>query len=323
MLVPELPRDPKVRDLTLALNYGCNSRCKFCFIEPEIAHGYPETPRELVEEVFRKNARSESFERIIFSGAEATLRKDLPELVAGARERGGFRHVRMQTNGRRLKDRAYCQTLVSAGLGELFVSMHAPTAELDAEVTGSRQGFAQMRAGVANALELGARVISNTCVTRDNHRQLPDLARFLLGEGVRESQLWAFVEFGDIGQSHQHVPFPEVMPYLHEAVAILREGGSSVSLSWFPQCMLGPHADLADNHRAFTLILDEFSKRMHENADFGCVHAERCSRFADSCIGLHERYRACFGDEREQLRPFDGEKKLLGPSALGRSRPGR
>lgn len=305
--VPELPRDPNVRDLTLALNYLCNSRCRFCFIEKEIREGHPDTPREVIEEVFRKNLESGSFERIIFSGAEATLRKDLIEIVEGARTRGGFRHVRIQTNGRRLRDAAYTQRLVAAGLDEFFVSVHAPRSELDAYVTGAPHGFAEMRAGLRNILAAGARLISNTAVTQDNHRELPALARFLCAEGVPEAELWAFVEFGEVGQSHQHVRMTHAMPFVHEAAAHLRAAGVQVRLSWFPECMLGAHADLLHNHRAFTLILDEFSERMHANSGFACPHAASCSRFARTCIGLHERYRATFGDEREHLVPtWDG-----------------
>jgi molybdenum cofactor biosynthesis enzyme MoaA len=304
LTLPEFPNDPEVRDLTLALNYRCNSQCRFCFIEPEIAAGAPDTPLEVVEEVFRRNAATRAFERIIFSGAEATLRPDLPAIVAGAHERGHFEHVRIQTNARRLKDRAYAEQLLSAGLGEYFVSIHAPRSELDAYLTGANHGFGQMRAGVQNLLQLGARVISNSVVTQDNYRELPKLARFLLSEGVRESELWSFIEFGAIGQEHQHVRHDEALPYLLEAVGILRSGGSTVRISWFPECLLGEHADLIANHRAFTLILDAFKRRMHENAKFSCPHATTCPRFSRSCVGLHERYVALYGDERETLVPF-------------------
>lgn len=304
LTLPDFPNDPEVRDLTLALNYRCNSKCRFCFIEPEIAAGAPDTPVELVEEVFRRNLASRAFERIIFSGAEATLRPDLPDIVAGARARGGFDHVRIQTNGRRLKDRAYAQELIAAGLAEYFVSIHAPRSELDAYVTGANHGFGQMRAGVQNLLALGARVISNSAVTRDNYEDLPKLARFLLSEGVRESEFWSFIEFGSIGQEHQHVRHRDALPYLLEAVGLLRGGGATVRISWFPECLLSEHADLVANHRAFTLILDDFKRRMHQNARFSCPHSATCPRFSRSCVGLHERYVALYGDERDALTPF-------------------
>ena len=306
MSLPEPPfgTHAGVSDITLALNYGCNSRCSFCFIEPELAMGLADTDRDYLLRVFDENARTGAFEHIIFSGAEATLRPDLAEIVAIARERGGYRHVRIQTNGRRLRDAAYVQTLIDAGLDEYFVSIHAPTAELDAALTRRPHSFAQMRQGVSNLLAAGARVISNTCVSAENHAVLPELADFLLAEGIRESQLWNFVEFGDIGQRASHVPFARSIPPLLEATRRLKAAGSAVTLSWWPACLLGEHRDVLDNHRAFTLIHGVFARRMHQHADFRCGYADRCAAFGDPCIGVHERYRQVVGDEVDRLRPL-------------------
>lgn len=307
MSLPEPPfgTHPGVTDLTMALNYACNSRCTFCFIEPELSMGLADTDRDYLLRVFDENAATGAFERIIFSGAEATLRPDLADIVRTARERGGYSHVRIQTNGRRLRDAAYLQTLIDAGLDEYFVSIHAPTAELDARLTRRPKSFQQMREGVANILAAGGRVISNTCVSADNHAVLPELADFLLGEGIGESQLWNFVEFGDIGQRASHVPFAESIPNLLEATRRLKAGGSSVTLSWWPACLLGEHVDVLDNHRAFTLIHSVFARRMHSHADFRCVFADQCGAFGDPCIGVHERYQEVIGDEREALTPFE------------------
>lgn len=306
MSLPEPPfgTHAGVSDLTMALNYGCNSRCSFCFIEPELSMGLADTDRDYLLRVFDENARTAAFERIIFSGAEATLRPDLADIVRTARERGGYQHVRIQTNGRRLRDAAYLQTLIDAGLDEYFVSIHAPTAALDAALTRRPKSFQQMREGVANILAAGGRLISNTCVSAENHAVLPELADFLLAEGIRESQLWNFVEFGDIGQTGSHVPFEQSIPKLLEATRRLKAGGSSVTLSWWPACLVGEHTDVLDNHRAYTLIHSVFAQRMHANADFRCVFASECSAFGKPCIGVHQRYQEVVGDERDRLRPF-------------------
>lgn len=307
MKLPEPPfgDHPGISDITMALNYQCNSRCTFCFIEPELELGLTRTPLDYLEGVFAENRRTGAFERIIFSGAEATLRKDLPRIVEAARAQGGYQHVRIQTNARRLADAAYLQTLIDAGLDEYFVSIHAPTAELDAALTRRPASFEQMRAGIANILAAGARLISNTCVTAGNVQALPALADFLLAEGVPESQIWNFVEFGDIGQTDSHVPFEVSIPQVVEAARRLETGGNDVSLSWWPACLLGEWVRLLDNHRAYTVIHPVFAERMAHASDFRCVYAGSCKAFGDPCIGVHERYRAVHGDERDRLRPFE------------------
>ena len=306
MSLPEPPfgDHPGVSDITMALNYTCNSGCTFCFIEPELGMGLQDTTRDYLERVFDENASSGAFERIIFSGAEATLRPDLAEIVSRARERGGYKYVRIQTNARRLRDRDYLQRLIDSGLNEYFVSIHAPTAALDAALTRRPRSFVEMRQGIANILASGARLISNTAVSAGNYAVLPELADFLLAEGVAESQLWNFVEFGDIGQAGSHVPFADSIPKLKQAAARLQAGGNHVTLSWWPACLLGEHVDLLDNHRAFTLIHSQFAERMWANADFQCVHASSCSAFGDPCIGVHKRYREVCGDDADLLRPI-------------------
>ena len=300
--LPPWPDDPSIQ----TLNYVCNSRCTFCFIERELGMGLSDTPPETVNAVFATNrGRGERrFRRLIVSGAEATLRKDLGEIAGRGLREGGFEAVRLQTNGRRLADAAYCAALVEAGISEFFVSVHAPDAALDGRLTGAPRSFDQMRAGLASIRAAGARLITNTCITAGNAPVLPDIARFLLAEGVREARFWAFVEFGDIGQSDEHVDFTAAAEPLQEALGLLRAGGVDVRVSWFPVCLLGPHGDVVDNHRSFTVIHDEFRSRLQRSSSFGCAHAETCSRFPRDCVGLHERYVQRFGDHADRLVPF-------------------
>lgn len=298
-----LKQDPAIETVTIALNYVCNSRCTFCFIERELDLHLPDAPDEFLDRVFAENHRKRRYKRLILAGAEATLRDDLPEVARRARERGGFEVIRLQTNGRRLADADYVGKLLAAGIGEYFVSVHAGTAELDAKLTRNVKSFAQMRDGIRNLRAAGATLISNTAVTRGNHDALDDLATFLIEEQVPESHFWAFIEFGDIGQRDQHVSHRDAIPRLLEAVTRLRANGRHVVLSWFPLCMLGRHADLLKDHRDNTLIHDEFSDRVRKSGGFSCPHEAACPAFGTRCIGLHERYVELMGDERDLLAP--------------------
>ena len=307
--LPPWPDDPSIEHLTLALNYVCNSACSFCFIERELGMGLRDTPEETVAAVFSTNrARGDRrYRRLILSGAEATLRPDLGELVRRARAEGGFDIVRLQTNGRRLADPKACSALVDAGLSEFFVSVHAHDAALDAQLTRARRSFEQMRAGLASIRDTGARLITNTCITSGNAAFLPEIADFLLAENVREARFWAFVEFGDVGQAGEHVDFVAAAEPLREAVSRLRRAGVDVRVSWFPACLLGEHADVVDNHRSFTVIHETFRSRLQASSQFGCDHAETCARFPRGCVGLHERYVERFGTQAEHLTPFPRE----------------
>lgn len=302
--------DPSIDSLTLAVNYHCNSRCRFCFIEPELEQRLADTPVDFMNRVYDENRqRGGLYKRIIFSGAECTLRKDLPDLARAARERGGFELVRIQTNGRRLRDEALLAQLIDAGITEYFVSIHAGSAELDAYLTRDPRSFEEMRAGIAAIRRSGAELISNTVITRGNYQHLDEAADFLIAEGIMECQLWAFIEFGDIGQSGEHVSYVESAPYVRRAISKLRAAGRTVVLSWFPECLLGEHADTLDNHRASLLIHDEFSKRAAKSSGFSCPKQSSCARFGRSCQGLHERYVANSNDDPSAYVPFPSQRR--------------
>ena len=290
--------------LILPLNYKCNSRCRFCIIETEIAARFADTIPEVFEEVFDWNARERRFSRLTISGAESTQHPGLESMARAATTRGGFEVVRIQTNGRKLRDRRFVERLLEAGVREYFVSIHAHTAELDAWITQSSRSFAQMREGVSHLVELGARVISNTVVSADNGAHLRELATFLVDLGVRESQLWSFLEIGEAaGQGDQLVSLDTALEPLLGALEVFEAAGSEVVLKWLPRCVLGRFGDRLDNHQPQMLIRDEFQQRLSRHFGFGCVHAAQCRWFGRGCDGLHESYVRAYGDEADRLRP--------------------
>lgn len=304
--LPILLDDPNIETVTLALNYVCNSRCSFCFIEPELDMKLPDTSDERIAEVYAENKRRKRYRRLILAGAEATLRADLPEVAARALSEGGFEVVRLQTNARRLKDPSYASELVRAGISEFFVSVHAGSAELDRVLTRNPRSFEEMQVGLENLRSHPVRLISNTCVSSSNVDGLDELATFLLQQQVPESHFWAFIEFGDIGQKREHVPFARSVPKTLAAARRLLGEQRQVVLSWFPRCMLSDCADLLVDHRDDTLIHESFARRTRDHGAFSCHYQTSCRSFANNCMGLHERHVALFGDERAHLTPLSG-----------------
>lgn len=290
--------------LILPLNYACNSRCRFCIIETEIAARFEDTAPAVFEEVFTYNAHHRAFSRLTISGAESTLHPALEATARAATTRGGFDVVRIQTNGRKLRDRTLVDRLMAAGVREYFVSIHGHTAPLDAHITRSTHSFGQMKQGVANLVDAGARVLSNTVISADNGPHLRALAEFIVELGIRESQLWSFLEIGEAaGQADQLVSLDTALDPLLGALEVFEAAGSEVAVKWLPRCVLGRFADRLDNHQPQMLIRDEFQERLSDHFGFDCPHASRCRWFGRGCDGLHESYVRAYGDEADRLQP--------------------
>src|SRR5262245_45389666 len=111
----------------LTMHFRCNLKCEHCMIEGTMDWLEPESVGRL-KQVLEHNLQHRTWTGLILTGAEITLRRDLPELARLARA-NGFEHVRIQTHGMRLAEESYCRELVEAGVDEFFVSVAGSDAE--------------------------------------------------------------------------------------------------------------------------------------------------------------------------------------------------
>lgn len=96
----------------------CNLRCRFCFADNrQTRDPSPERVKDWIDDIVRQTGGT----LLQLSGGEPTLRDDLPELVAYAKQ-AGCPYVQLNTNGLRLaEDPAYLRALAGAGLDIVFL----------------------------------------------------------------------------------------------------------------------------------------------------------------------------------------------------------
>ena len=222
--------------LDLKVGFACNNRCRFCVQGDKRERFAPKSLAELRQSLVQGRP---ALEAVVFTGGEPTLRPDLLELVALARELG-YRQIQIQTNGRMLAYRGYLQRLVAAGATEISPALHAPDAELHDALTRAEGSFAQTVAGIRHLRELGVPVLTNSVITRPSQTRLEPLAELLCELGVEQMQ-FAFVH--PVGSAAAEfdaiVPrMSEMAPYLKRALAIGRSAGRRVMAEAVPYCML-------------------------------------------------------------------------------------
>lgn len=97
----------------------CNLRCRFCFADGGAS--LPDPTLDSMKAAIRDIVAQRGHPLLQLSGGEPTLRDDLPQLVAFARE-AGCSYVQVNTNGLRLaQEPEYARALRDAGLDIVFL----------------------------------------------------------------------------------------------------------------------------------------------------------------------------------------------------------
>lgn len=218
-----------LRDAILVrTGYGCNNACRFCAQgDWRVTRG--DHPAAEVEAEVRR-AVSARPRVLVLSGGEVTLRPELLEWVAAARDAGAGR-VLVQTNGRMLAYKGFAERLVAAGADTVAVGLHGDTAALHEWLTRAEGSFEQAVAGIRRARQAGARVLVNTVITRPGFRHLDDIVRLAARLGVaRVRFLWPRAEGAAADPSASVVPDPSlVAPRLWRARRLASTLGVRVS----------------------------------------------------------------------------------------------
>jgi radical SAM protein with 4Fe4S-binding SPASM domain len=237
-LAPFSARPSAPYRMDLAVTYRCNNDCAHCYNDRPRDH--PELGTEEWKKILDQ-LWSLAVPHIVFTGGEATLRKDLPELIAHAESNGQI--TGLNTNARRLSDMRYVQQLVAAGLDHVQVTVESCDPEIHDAMMRLRGAFPQTIQGLKNVLSTRLYVMTNTTMLRTNVGRIPDTLDFLAGLGVPTIGLNALIYSGQgltVGTGLQE---SELQPILDMAVQKTQEHGQR--LIWYTPtqyCQFDPTA---------------------------------------------------------------------------------
>ncbi len=170
----------------VAVTYRCNAACTFCYAGCNVTANPVGSAREMtldeVRLVLDRIATEAKVPSVSFTGGEATLRADLPEMIRHARGLG--LRVNLVTNGLCAASAEYVATLRDAGLHSAQVSVEGTRANVHEAVTRVPGSFARTLRGVANFRDAGIAVHTNTTICRANVGDVegfPEFVRATLG----------------------------------------------------------------------------------------------------------------------------------------------
>lgn len=229
----------------VAVTYRCNAACTFCYAGCNCTTNPVGNERQMqleeVKRVLEKIRNEAKVPSVSFTGGEATLREDLPEMIRHARGLG--MRVNLITNGILPADGELAKRLAAAGLHSAQVSIQGTTAEVHESATRVPRSFSRAVQAVHNFTKADVRVNTNTTVTRANLDDMINFPAFVKGTlGIKAFSMNLVIPTGSAPINEGLVVrYREIGPYLVNVQKKAQALG--VEFIWYsptPMCIFNP-----------------------------------------------------------------------------------
>ena len=287
--------------IDLKLGFQCNNVCSFC-VQGDKRHRYAPKP---LEEVYSclEEGRYSGAEGVVFTGGEPTVHATLLPGIQRAKKLG-YTTIQIQSNGRRFADETFLKSLIEAGANEFSPALHGAHARTHDMQVGVKGAYQHVLQGLQLLQKYRQKVIMNTVITQQNMRELPMLAHLFVKLGVFQMQ-FAFVHILGSAAKNYEVVVPkksEVMPYVHKALRIAKDGGVFAMTEAIPLCfMQGYEEHVAEQYIPETTVFDaehvteSYTAYRQGEGKLKPECCRECSLFHE-CEGPWKEYIELYGD---------------------------
>jgi radical SAM protein with 4Fe4S-binding SPASM domain len=156
---------------------------------------------------------------LTFTGGEPTLREDLPDLLQYAQNKGMV--TGLVTNGRRLRDKGYVETLEKAGLDFVQVTLESHKPDVHDLMTGAKGSWKETVEGIKNIIPTKIYATTNTTLSQHNASHFLETMDFINKLGVAAFGCNSLIYSGKAQKISDEFTVPietlkELLPKVHE-----------------------------------------------------------------------------------------------------------
>ncbi len=273
----------------------CNQYCRFC--------SNPETEYMLDLMTARRQIddfAARGYHGVILTGGEPSLSPHIPEIARYAAQKG--LHVRMITNGSKIAEMDFLQSLVDAGLKHYHVSIHSCRAEVEDFLTGipgSHTRAVKALENLGQLQDLGVSVNINTVINSFNCDHLDQNVEFFINHfPFIQHFVWNNLDpsMGRAETNRDTAPrLRDLEVSLNRAMRLLRHSGRSFRVERVPLCFMAEFAAFSTETRKIVKAEERIvhfldDKGTVRQTDFKHLKAEACAACSlnDICGGLFD-----------------------------------
>jgi radical SAM protein with 4Fe4S-binding SPASM domain len=212
--------------MDLALTYACNENCGHCYVGRP--RDYPQLELEQWKAVIDRCWEA-GIPHICFTGGEATLSPHLRPLIEYAEDVGMV--TGLLTNGRRLAERDYLDSLLEAGLDHIQITIESYDAAVHDTMVCATGAWQETVQGIVNSVDADVYLMTNTTLTDLNASGIENTLDFLADLGVRSVACNGLIYAGRGVDAGIGIPEAELEPIMAGVQTVAQE--HDLRLIWY------------------------------------------------------------------------------------------
>lgn len=278
--------------LVLKLGPLCNNNCVFCYQSKKRKVGSYD-----LEEIKRKISNiKKNFQKVILTGGEPTIHKDVFEIIAYLKEIKIADKIYLQTNARILSNDVFFKKTIKLGVMGFLVSFCGPNIKVHDSITRTSGSFSQTLRGINNIKKARKDLLINVTVVNDNLKHLKEIA--ILLSKFKPNQLQfslAYPEGNALNNYGAVIPsLHKTKNHLYKAISYCLNKKINIKTELFPFCIMhGLENCCAELSEPDLFILEgnrlvDYKKQILKKM----VKSKKCKicKYYDSCFGIPKPY---------------------------------
>lgn len=288
----------------------CNHVCGFCS-NPTLSQEQGRKQDFVSVSALIDDFAERGYYGVILTGGEPTLHRELPRIIAYARSRE--LHVRMITNGHRLAEDGFAETIAEAGLQMVHVSVYSVRPDVEARIRGRASTLERAYRALDACSRLGMDVNVNCVINRLNADHLDEnIAHFIEHHPQVRHFVWNALDpsmgRAETSQAEFTPRLADLEVSLKRATALLTRSGRTFRVERVPLCYMADFAHTSTETRKIVKAEERIvhfldDKQTVRQTEWTYRYASACGvcSLRSICAGLFERGDGYSPDELQPV----------------------